>query len=307
MHPISPLPSIIPLNPVHPSAIPSKEDPALQPSRQSLITIPALTPSLEEVRLAEQTLKLKLSAIESKTQENIPKAPSFFPQILLDLELSKDLFEVFPFIESLSAATVSYFRLPSSLLSLINIHFIIKCEALGLKLFLDLDLSLSDLKRLPALAYTQAALLSYNLHGASIASIEEAIQAHHYYFPASQMVFKSSQFPTLESTITFLDSILPSYQRILPLNVASPCPKTVVVYPHLVCKPEELAPLRKKFGPSLPLIVEGESTWSEGPLELAKIPSLSLASFILLGRSIFGAKSPQLELEHIIRYLKSSF
>lgn len=309
MHLIPPLSSIPPLNPVHPPAVSLKEEPALQPSKQSLAAIPVTTPSLEELVLPKQSRKLKLSGIESKTQGSPSKVPPLFPQILLDLEVYTDPSEVFSFIESLTLHPIVYLRVPSALLSLVNISFIQTCQALGLKLFLDLDLSLTDLQRLPSLAYTGASLLSYYGPGASALGLEAAIQSHYQYLPTASMVFKSSHFGSLEKTMHTLKEVLSLYQTVLSyssyssLDLAQALPPA----PYLLCQPEELAPLRQHFSHTLPLIVNAEYTWVEGPLEIAKLPSLHMASFILLGRSILDAQNPQLELEHIIRYLKSSF
>ncbi len=301
MYPIPPLSPIhlAPLSPI------TKEEPALQPSKQSLLTIPAVTPSLENSVLAEQTRKLKLSAIESKIQGNPTTVPPLFPHILLDLETYTDPAEVFSFIESLTLNPIVYLRVPAALLRLVNITFIQKCQVLGLKLFLDLDLALTDLQRLPSLAYTDAVLLSYRGHGASALGLEAAIQSHHQYLPTAAMVFKSSHFGSVDKTIYTLKEILSLYQTVLSYP-SSHLAQALPPAPCLLCQPEELAPLRQHFSHTLPLIVNAEYNWVEGPLEIAKLPSLHMASFILLGRSILDAQNPQLELEHIMRYLKSS-
>ncbi len=304
MYPINPL-SSIQLGRAVPTPVLTSQEPALQPSKQSLVTIPVVTPSLENLVLAEPTLKLKLSAIESKTQGNPAKAHPLFPQILLDLEAYTDPSEVFPFIDSLTVGPIRYLRLSPAVLNLINIAFIHQCQALGLKLFLDLDLSLTDLQSLPSLSYTDAALVSYHGHGASALGAEAAIESHHHYLPTASMVFKSSHFRSLERTINFVKDILSCYQTLLPSTPSLSLSQVLPPFPCLLCQPEELSLLRQHFGPTLPLIVNAESSWVAGALEITKLPALHMASFILLGRSILGAENPQLELEHIFSYLRS--
>lgn len=300
--PLSPI-RLTPPNPIMPSP---KGDPALQPSKQSLVAIPATTPSLEEAPLTEHKPKLKLSAIEAQSQGSASPLPVLRPQIILDLSPYKDFSAVWGFIESLKPGIFSYLKVPSSWTSLLNLHSLKQCEALGLNLFLDLSFSFADLERLPKIAYTQASLLSYNIQEASLPLLKELIQRHHNYLPLASMVFKTAQFRSLNSAITCIQEVLSLLGEVLePISLHS-SQALALPSPSLVCQAEELSSLRQALGPHFNLIVDADSGYAEEQLDLTKLPSLSLASCIILGSALAKAENPQLELEHMLRYLKAA-
>lgn len=324
MHPITPVRSIASSLLSGPGEL-VKADPALEPLKQSLVVISPLTPSLEAKSTHNKEPKLKLAAIEDKTQGAPPKKLAQWPQLILDLAAYKDPSKLLPVLQTLTRQELSYLKIGSQHLAYLNIGFVKDCQDLGFKFFLDLSLNPSDIKRLAALSYISPRFISYTIEGFAQPLVEELFHAHFEYHPEAQVVLSTQADPSLSLenpviermdrlTHTYQNALNSLYTKLEEESLKAPLPgqdfntlkERRLRAPYMLCKAPELAQLRQHLGPSFPLIMQAEDASEAMSFEIAKTPGLSLASFIVLGNSILKSADPVFELEKALGYLKSS-
>ncbi len=324
MHPITPVRSIASSIVSTPGNL-IKTDPALEPLKQSLVVISPLTPSLEAKPPHDKEPKLKLAAIEDKTQGAAPRKVAQWPQPILDLAAYKDPSKLLPVLQTLARGELSCLKIGANHLAYLNIGFVKDCQDLGFKFFLDLSLNPLDIKRLAALSYMSPSFISYAIEGFPQALVEELFHAHFEYHPEAQLVFSTQADPSLpldNPLIERMDRLTHSYQNALhslytkfeeeslkaPLSSQdfNALKERSLRAPYILCKAPELPQLRQHLGPSFPLILEAEDAAETISFEIAKTPGLNLASFIVLGNSILQSADPVFELEKALGYLKNS-
>lgn len=311
IHPISPIPSTF----VAPANETLKPDPALNPLKQSLVVISPLTPSLESNPNLHKEPKLKLSAIEDKTQATNPSKIPEWPQLILDLSAYKDPTKLLSALDRLKREELSYLKLSLDHLPYLNIGFIQNCQALGFKFFLDAAFTPLKTQTLAALSYISPSFVSYNLEGCFGTLAERLFQAHAEYLPNAQVVLSSIVAST--SLAESMQSLAQSYQKVMlavdaqattdplhPLRSAQ-LPKGKRVSPYIHCTAPVLAELSQSLGTHFPFILQAEDPLDPLPFQIAQTPGLKLAAFIVLGRSILDAEDPSFELDKALGYLKA--